>query len=107
MATKAKSYNSMQKADSTYKEETTMGNITTFLTAQAMYHICNKYSWFTAGDNEQYSKLFEMTKGGAGIHELALIIWICSEDKTIREIEYTLQQEALALAEQSIHNYEE
>ncbi len=84
-----------------------MGNITTFLTAQAMYHICNKYSWFTAGDNEQYSKLFEMTKGGAGIHELALIIWICSEDKTIREIEYTLQQEALALAEQSIHNYEE
>ena len=98
----------MQKADSTdNKEVITMGNITTFLTTQAMHTICNKYNWFTAGDNEQYSKLFEMTRGGAEIHELALIIWICSEDKTIREIEYTLQQEALALAEQSIRNYEE
>lgn len=84
-----------------------MGNITSFLTVQAMYNICNKYEWFTAGDNEQYEKLIEMTKGGAGIHELALIIWICSEDKTIREIEHTLQQEAWALVENSIRNYEE
>lgn len=44
-----------------------------------LYFACNRYNWFTCGDNTQYNKLFELNKNGASIEELALVIYICSD----------------------------
>ena len=44
-----------------------------------LYFACNRYHWFTCGDNTQYNKLFELNKNGASIEELALVIYICSD----------------------------
>lgn len=44
-----------------------------------LYKACNRYHWFTCGDNTQYSKLFELNENGASIEELALVIYICSD----------------------------
>ncbi len=51
-----------------------------------LYMLCNKKQWFTAGDGRQYDKLFEMNrKAGAGLKDLAVIIWLCSSNCTIEE----------------------
>ena len=44
-----------------------------------LYFACNRYHWFTCGDNTQYSKLFELNENGASVEELALVIYICSD----------------------------
>lgn len=41
-------------------------------------NICIEHDWFTCGSIEQYEKLFQANDIGAGIDELATIIWICS-----------------------------
>ena len=43
-----------------------------------LYYLCNKYQWFTGGDNRQYNLLFDCNKQGASLERLATIIWICS-----------------------------
>lgn len=42
-------------------------------------HLCIKNNWFTEGTNSQYEKLFEMNKSGAGIEQIATVIWLCSD----------------------------
>ena len=51
-----------------------------------LYYLCNKYQWFTAGDIDQYNKLFQKCEAGASLEELALIIWLCSSNATEDEI---------------------
>lgn len=41
--------------------------------------LCIKHDWFTCGTNSQYSKLFEMNEQGAGIEQIATVIWLCSD----------------------------
>lgn len=41
--------------------------------------LCIKNSWFTEGTNGQYEKLREMAKSGVTAHDLALVIYICSD----------------------------
>lgn len=41
-------------------------------------HLCIKNNWFTRGTNYQYEKLFEMNKSGAGIEQIATVIWLYS-----------------------------
>lgn len=48
--------------------------------------LCVKKNWFTAGSNEQYEKLFQRQREGASLEELAIIVWVCSEDCTKDEI---------------------
>jgi hypothetical protein len=50
------------------------------ISTDKLYYLCNKYQWFTNGDNKQYRKLFERNKQGASLETLATIIWICSDD---------------------------
>lgn len=45
---------------------------------EKLYYLCNKYQWFTNGDNRQYKLLFERNEQGASLEKLATIIWICS-----------------------------
>lgn len=58
-----------------------------------LYKLCNKYQWFTAGDNKQYQKLFHKNTLGATSNELALIIWLCSSNMVETEILSILQKE--------------
>ena len=41
--------------------------------------LCIKHNWFTCGTNSQYSKLFDMNEQGAGIEQIATVIWLCSD----------------------------
>lgn len=58
-----------------------------------LYKLCNKYQWFTAGDNKQYQKLFHKNAHEATPKELALIIWLCSSNMEESEILSILQKE--------------
>lgn len=49
------------------------------ISTDKLYYLCNRYQWFTNGDNKQYRKLFERNRQGASLETLATIIWICSE----------------------------
>lgn len=62
-------------------------------TNYGLKHACIKYNWFTGGSNEQYSKLFEMNNDGASLHELALIIWLCTPNADVQVIELILFKE--------------
>jgi len=50
-----------------------------------IYALCNKHKLFTCGSNSQYDKLFTLAGAGITQHELAKILYVCS-DKTLDEI---------------------
>lgn len=63
------------------------------LTVDLVYRMCNMYQWFTHGTVEQYDRMFEMVKQGKKVHEIALVIWICSDPSiTVETIEGTLKK---------------
>lgn len=48
---------------------------------QIIYRLCNENNWFTGGDNQAYSKLFELAEIGVSIQILAHCIWLVSDSK--------------------------
>ena len=58
-----------------------------------LYYLCNKYQWFTSGDNRQYMLLFKLNKDGASLEKLTTIIWICSVGYDEQNILKILKQE--------------
>lgn len=60
---------------------------------EKLYYLCNKYQWFTCGDNSQYKRMFERNKQGASLEVLATIIWICSTGYDAHHILKILKQE--------------
>lgn len=62
------------------------------LNRDRLYKLCNKYHWFDHGSVNQYQKLFDMLDDGATTHDLAMVIWICSDTEkwTVEEIQETL-----------------
>lgn len=64
------------------------------LTFSGVYALCNKHRWFTHGSNSQYERMFNMVEEGKPVHEIALVIWICSDPKwSVEEIESILNDE--------------
>lgn len=56
---------------------------------EKLYYLCNKYQWFTSGDNRQYNLLFDLNKRSASLETLATITWIYShgyDEHTILEM---------------------
>lgn len=53
--------------------------------------ICIRKGWFSAGSNAQYEKMFELNAGGRTLHDVALVIWICSDGVSLDEIENTME----------------
>lgn len=58
--------------------------------------LCIKKNWFTCGNNDQYEKLMVMSTSKYPsttytLRDLAIVIWICSEDASLREIETELE----------------
>ena len=63
------------------------------LSTLAVYNLCNDKGWFTRGDNSQYERMFDMVRNADPIHDIAIVIWICSDPKwTIQEIESILNE---------------
>lgn len=66
------------------------------LRTEELWSLCNREKWFECGTQRQYNRLFDMNKQNAPLHDLALIIWICStecEKNSIENIEKTLRNE--------------
>ncbi len=59
-----------------------------------LYYLCNKYQWFTNGDNTQYELLFAECRNGATLERLATFIYICSCGYAEKDILAILQREA-------------
>lgn len=65
-----------------------------------LQNFCIKHNYFTNGDNEQYEKLFDFFEKNESTHDIALIIWICSEtDKRPADIGLELIREVYLNAE--------
>ena len=61
---------------------------------------CIRHNYFTAGDNEQYEKLFDLFEKNEPMHDIALVIWVCSEtDKRPADIGLELLEEVYLDAE--------
>jgi hypothetical protein len=73
--------------------------------------LCIENDWFTCGSIRQYERLFEANRFGADVDEIALIIWICSDEVPkykIREILMKAQKEyddAMEKAEAEMEAY--
>lgn len=65
----------------------------TNISSNKLFYLCNKYQWFTAGDNRQYSMLFRLADEGISVEKLATIIWICSCNADENDILEILKQE--------------
>ena len=61
-------------------------------TREALRQYCIRNKLFTCGTNEQYKKMFDAVGEQLPLHDIATIIWLCSEtDKHASEIEKELQ----------------
>ena len=61
------------------------------MTAQKVIDYCIDNKLFTHGDNGQYRRVLELAGNGFPLHDIATMIWICSEtDKHATEIEHDL-----------------
>ena len=63
------------------------------ISSNKLYHLCNKYQWFTGGDCSQYEKLFEKNREEASLETLATIIWLCSSSYDEKQILEILEKE--------------
>lgn len=54
--------------------------------------LCIRENWFTCGNTRQYQKLFEMNDEKCPLADIAVVIWICSNDVPRSEIVKKLNQ---------------
>lgn len=69
---------------------------------EKLYRLCNQKGYFTCGSSEQYAKMFEMAEQGATTHDIALVIWICSNNKELETIENEVSEICRAQAANSL-----
>lgn len=48
--------------------------------------LCIKNNWFTGGTCSQYEKLFELNQKPVNVKDIALVIWLCSNEADMNEI---------------------
>lgn len=53
--------------------------------------LCIKNNWFSCGSNSQYDKLFEANTHGFTTEQIAIIIWLCSDNADHNSILATLK----------------
>lgn len=64
------------------------------ISVEKLYSLCNKYQWYTNGDNFQYEMLFNECRNGASLERLATFIYVCSRGYSEQNILRILHQEA-------------
>lgn len=60
--------------------------------------LCIRENWFTCGSTKQYEKMFQMNAEGSSLTDIALVIWICSDDVSKIEIIRKLHQARMEYA---------
>lgn len=63
------------------------------MTNETLRSLCIKNKWFTCGFNSQYDKLFDMNRNNSSIDELALVIWLCSDEVSKEQIKQELMKQ--------------
>ena len=58
-----------------------------------LFSLCNEMNWYTSGDIRQYSKLFEAAKNGASVHDIAIMIWLCTDGVKLEDVEARLVED--------------
>lgn len=54
--------------------------------------LCIANNYFTHGSNTQYEKMFDMNREGAPLHDIAVVIWLCSsEEASLLQVEEKLK----------------
>lgn len=51
------------------------------MTNGQLRRLCVENDWFNCGTVEQYEKMLNYNEGGAFISQLAVMIWICSDEE--------------------------
>lgn len=54
-------------------------------TNSELRELCIKNNWFTSGSVIQYEKMFCANEQGWPLEEIALMIWLCSNEKWTRQ----------------------
>lgn len=62
------------------------------ISQMCLYDLCRRQDWFTAGSCKQYDRMFDMVRKHAPVTEIALVIWMCSDDVSREEIEAELEK---------------
>lgn len=57
------------------------------LTATDVYRLCMSNGWFTCGGNRQYARVMQAADDGMNTHDIAVVIWICSDAVDLEDIE--------------------
>lgn len=57
--------------------------------------LCIRENWFTCGSSEQYEKMFQMNAEGSLLTDIAVAIWICSDDVSMFDINVKLHEEKM------------
>lgn len=57
------------------------------LTATDIYRLCMSNGWFTCGGNRQYARVMQAADDGMNTHDIAVVIWICSDAVDLEDIE--------------------
>lgn len=58
---------------------------------EELYRLCVNRGYFTCGTSEQYQRMFHMARNGATAHDIALVIWICSDGRAFEFIEVEVE----------------
>lgn len=56
-----------------------------------VHRLCNANGWFDGGSQNQYDRMLNMVHDGAPVHDIAIMIWMCSEDVSLETIETELE----------------
>ena len=72
-----------------------MGKKSVQLDSDRVYQLCNSMQLFTMGNTEQYQRMFNMIRNNAPLEDVALVIWICSVDRSRKQIEDALRETCL------------
>lgn len=54
--------------------------------------LCISNNYFTCGSTNQYNKMFDLADEGANAHDIALVIWLCSNDVKFEKIEKEVEE---------------
>lgn len=55
-------------------------------------NLCRENDWFTCGNEYHYQKMLDLAESGNSIHEMAFIIYLCSQGVAIDDIECQLSK---------------
>lgn len=66
------------------------------ITCGDLRELCISQNWFTCGTNRQYEKMFSLLNRDVitvkTLHEIAVAIWLCSENVSLERVYHTLRE---------------